>query len=125
MKKTNREMFVALLNVIANAEIIETEKVELTDFINAKIEQLDKKANTVTKAEKAKQELNAKIAQDVIAGLTAVGKPVKVSDLIKAYEPLNGYSTQKLTPIMTSLINDGKIEKTIVKREALYMIKVA
>lgn len=125
MKKTNREMFVALLNVIANTEIIETEKVELTDFINAKIEQLDKKANTVTKAEKAKQELNAKIAQDVIAGLTAVGKPVKVSDLIKAYEPLNGYSTQKLTPIMTSLINDGKIEKTIVKREALYMIKVA
>lgn len=125
MKKTNREMFVTLLNVIANAEIIETEKVELTDFINAKIEQLDKKANTVTKAEKAKQELNAKIAQDVIAGLTAVGKPVKVSDLIKAYEPLNGYSTQKLTPIMTSLINDGKIEKTIVKREALYMIKVA
>lgn len=125
MKKTNRELFVTLLNVVANAEIIETEKVELTDFINAKIEQLDKKANTVTKAEKAKQELNAKIAQDVIAGLTAVGKPVKVSDLIKAYEPLNGYSTQKLTPIMTSLINDGKIEKTIVKREALYMIKVA
>lgn len=125
MKKTNRELFVALLNVVANAEIIETEKVELTDFINAKIEQLDKKANTVTKAEKAKQELNAKIAQDIIAGLTAVGKPVKVSDLIKAYEPLNGYSTQKLTPIMTSLINDGKIEKTIVKREALYMIKVA
>lgn len=125
MKKTNRELFVTLLNVVANAEIIETEKVELTDFINAKIEQLDKKANTVTKAEKAKQELNAKITQDVIAGLTAVGKPVKVSDLIKAYEPLNGYSTQKLTPIMTSLINDGKIEKTIVKREALYMIKVA
>lgn len=125
MKKTNRELFVTLLNVVANAEIIETEKVELTDFINAKIEQLDKKASTVTKAEKAKQELNAKIAQDVIAGLTAVGKPVKVSDLIKAYEPLNGYSTQKLTPIMTSLINDGKIEKAIVKREALYMIKVA
>lgn len=125
MKKTNREMFVTLLNVVANAEIIETEKTELTDFINAKIEQLDKKANTVTKAEKAKQELNAKIAQDVIAGLTAIGKPVKVGDLIKEYEPLNSYSTQKLTPIMTGLIKDGKIEKTIVKREALYMIKVA
>lgn len=125
MKKTNREMFVTLLNVIANAEIIETEKAELTDFINAKIEQLDKKANTVTKAEKAKQELNAKIAQDVLAGLAAVDKPIKISDLIKTYEPLNGYSTQKLTPIMTGLINDGKIEKTIVKREALYMIKIA
>ena len=125
MKKTSREMFVTLLNVVANAEIIETEKTELTDFINSRIEQIDKKANTVTKAEKEKAELNAKIAEDVIAGLIAMGKPVKVSDLIKAYEPLNGYSTQKLTPIMTGLIKDGKIEKTIVKREALYMIKVA
>ena len=125
MKKTSREMFVTLLNVVANAEIIETEKTELTDFINSRLEQLDKKANTVTKAEKAKAELNAKIAEDVIAGLTTIGKPVKVSDLIKEYEPLNGYSTQKLTPIMTGLIKDGKIEKTIVKREALYMIKVA
>ena len=123
MKKTNREMFVILLNVVANSEIIETEKAELTDFINSKIEQLDKKANTITKADKAKAELNAKIAQDVITGLTTIGKPIKISDLIKNYEPLNGYSTQKLTPIMTGLINDGKIEKVIVKREALYMIK--
>lgn len=125
MKKTNREMFVILLNVVANSEIIETEKAELTDFINSKIEQLDKKANTITKADKAKAELNAKIAQNVITGLTTIGKPIKISDLIKNYEPLNGYSTQKLTPIMTGLINDGKIEKVIVKREALYMIKVA
>lgn len=123
MKKTNREMFVILLNVVANSEIIETEKAELTDFINSKIEQLDKKANTITKADKAKAELNAKIAQDVITGLTTIGKPIKISDLIKNYEPLNSYSTQKLTPIMTGLINDGKIEKVIVKREALYMIK--
>ena len=123
MKKTNREMFVILLNVVANSEIIETEKAELTDFINSKIEQLDKKANTITKADKAKAELNAKIAQDVITGLTTIGKPIKISGLIKNYEPLNSYSTQKLTPIMTGLINDGKIEKVIVKREALYMIK--
>jgi hypothetical protein len=124
-KKTNREMFVALINVISNAQITETEKVELTDFINSRIEQIDKKANTVSKAEKEKAELNARLAETIIAGLTEIGKPVKVSDLIKGYEPLNEYSTQKLTPIITALVKENKVESIVVKREKLYSVKVA
>ena len=124
-KKTNREMFVTLINVIANAQIAETDKVELTDFINSRIEQLDKKANSVSKAEKAKQELNAELAKTIIAGLTEIGKPVKVSDLIKGYEPLGEYSTQKLTPIITALVKENKVESIVVKREKLYSVKVA
>ena len=124
-KITNKEMFVALLTVIANAEISETERTEMTDFINGRIEQIDKKASTISKADKAKAELNAKIAQLIIEGLTEMDKPVKISELIKGYEPLNDYSTQKLTPIMTNLVNDGKVEKAVVKRETLYSIKVA
>ena len=124
-KKTNREMFVALVNVIANAQITEIEKTELTDFINSRIEQLDKKANSVSKAEKAKQELNAELAKTIIAGLTEIGKPVKVSDLIKGYEPLGEYSTQKLTPIITALVKENKVESIVVKREKLYSVKVA
>ena len=125
MKKTNREMFVALLSVIANAEMSETDRTEMTDFVNGRIEQLDKKASTISKADKAKAELNAKIAQLIIEGLTEMDKPTKISELIKGYAPLNEYSTQKLTPIMTALVNDGKIEKAVVKRETLYSIKVA
>lgn len=124
-KKTNREMFVTLINVIANAQIAETEKVELTDFINSRIEQLDKKANSVSKAEKEKAKLNAELAKTIIAGLTEIGKPVKVSDLIKGYEPLNEYSTQKLTPIITALVKEDKVESIVVKREKLYSVKVA
>jgi hypothetical protein len=124
-KKTNREMFVTLVNVIANAQIAETEKAELTDFINSRIEQLDKKANSVSKAEKEKAKLNAELAKTIIAGLTEIGKPVKVSDLIKGYEPLNEYSTQKLTPIITALVKENKVESIVVKREKLYTVKVA
>lgn len=124
-KKTNREMFVTLVNVIANAQIAETEKVELTDFINSRIEQLDKKANSVSKAEKEKAKLNAELAKTIIAGLTEIGKPVKVSDLIKGYEPLGEYSTQKLTPIITALVKENKVESIVVKREKLYSVKVA
>lgn len=124
MKKTNREMFVMLLNVIANAEMSETDRMEMTEFINLKIEQLDKKASTVTKADKAKSELNAKIAQLILDGLAELDKPVKISELIKGYEPLNEYSTQKITPIITALVDNGKVERATVKREKLYSIKV-
>lgn len=124
-KKTNREMFVTLINVISNAQIAETDKVELTDFINSRIEQLDKKANSVSKAEKEKARLNAELAKTIIAGLTEIDKPVKVSDLIKGYEPLNEYSTQKLTPIITALVKENKVESIVVKREKLYSVKIA
>lgn len=120
--KTNREMFMAVLSVIASATIADDEKQELTDFVNGRIEQIDKKANTVSKADKAKAELNAQITTQIIDGLTLADKPIKVSDLIKQYEPLNGYSTQKLTPIMTGLVKDGKIKKSLYKRETLYSI---
>lgn len=124
-KKTNREMYVALINVISHAEITINERTELIDFINGRIEQLDKKANSVTKADKAKAELNAKLSEEILTGLAQIGKPVKVGDLIKGYEPLNEYSTQKLTPILTALVNDNKVEKMTVKREKLYVIKTA
>ena len=124
-KKTNKEMFVTLINIVANAEITENEKTELTDFINSRIEQIEKKANTVSKADKAKAELNARLSEEILTGLAQIGKPVKVGDLIKNYEPLNQYSTQKLTPILTALVNDNKVEKITVKREKLYLLKVA
>ena len=123
--KTNREMFMAVLNVITNATITDAEKTELTDFINGRIEMIDKKANTVSKADKAKAELNARIADEIVAGLITCDKPVKVSDLIKNCDALNGYSTQKLTPILTSLVKSGRVTKSVYKRETLYSVEAA
>jgi hypothetical protein len=117
-------MFSALLAIVANAEMSETDRTEMTEFINTKIEQIEKKASTVTKAQREKAELNGKLAQLIIEGLTELDKPVKISELIKGYEPLNEYSTQKITPIITALVDNGKVERATVKREKLYSIKV-
>lgn len=126
MKKTNKEMFVMLLSVIESSNnITETDRIELTDFVNLKIEQIEKKANTISKADKAKAELNAKIAQLIVDGLIKLDKPVRISELIKGYEPLNEYSTQKLTPIITTLVNDNKVKKIASKRTILYTVEVA
>jgi hypothetical protein len=121
-KKTNKEMFMILLNVVTNAEIEQNDKDELSEFINSRIQQIEKKASTPSKTDLAKAELNARIATDIIAGLTELDKPVKISELIKAYAPLNEFSTQKLTPILTKLVADGKVTKTVVKRDTLYNV---
>lgn len=122
MKKTNKEMFVTLINVVASANIAETDKQELTEFINSRIEQLDKKASTPSKKDIEKQELNARIAELVIKTLTELDKPVKCSEIIKANVELSAFSTQKLTPILTKLVANGKIAKTTVKRDTVYNI---
>ena len=122
MKKTNKELFIAVLSVIANAEIPENEREELTAFINGRIEQIEKKAATPSKADREKTELNEKLKADIIAGMTEIDRPVRVSELIKLYAPLSNYTTQKLTPILTALVADGKITKATVKRDTVYNI---
>lgn len=120
--KTNKELFTIILNIVANADIPNDEKQELTDFINSRIEQIEKKATTVTKADKEKQALNAAIAEEIINGLVTLDKPMKISELIQNYEPLAKYSTQKLTPIVTAMVKSGRLEKSTLKREHFYSI---
>jgi tellurite resistance protein len=120
--KTNKELFAMVLSVIANADINETDRTELTDFINSRIEQIEKKANTVTKADKEKAALNAAIADEIVNGLVTADKPMKISELIKSYAPLSAYSTQKLTPIVTAMVKNGRLEKSTIKRENFYSI---
>lgn len=120
--KTNKELFTIIFNVVAGANIPDDEKQELTDFINSRIEQIEKKSTTVTKADKEKQALNAAIAEEIIKGLVTAGKPMKISELIKSYAPLSAYSTQKLTPIITAMVKSGKLEKSTLKRENFYSV---
>ena len=121
-KKTNKEMFMALLNVVANAEIKQNDKDELSEFINSRIQQIEKKASTPSKADLAKAELDNGIPKLVIETLTNIDKPVRCSEIIKANSELSAYSTQKLTPILTKLVTDGKVTRTTVKRDTLYNI---
>ena len=116
-------MFVTLIDVVESANnITETDRVELIDFINSRIAQLDKKANTPSKKDIEKQELDNRIAELAIETLIKLDKPVKCSEIIKANVELSAFSTQKLTPILTKLVADGKIAKTTVKRDTVYNI---
>ena len=122
MKKTNKEMYVVLLSVVANSALSADEKTELTDFINIKLEQLEKKANSVSKKQAEKAAADEKLADVIYSCLATVGVPLKVSDLIRHSSVLSEYSTQKLTPILSKMYANGKVEKEVLKRETFYTI---
>lgn len=117
---TKREYFGQLAEVVAKAEITEEAKEQLKAFIGREVELLAKKSGT-SKETKTQKE-NKALAEVVVAELSKMEKPVAVAELINASEVLNGYSTQKLTPIMRTLEAEGRIVKTVEKKRNYYTV---
>ena len=118
---TNKEKFETIRTIIENsANLTDGEKIEFVDFINSRIEMIDKKGKTISKTELKKIEETENLKTLVYNALVEIDKPIKVSDLIKTVKPLNDMTTQKVTAILSKLIVDNKVEKIVCKRETLY-----
>lgn len=122
-KRTNKEMYSALLSIVAVAEISDVDRIEMTDFINGKIAQIEKKATTVTPSKAKAEAEKTAFAELVYNSLVKIDRPVKISVLIAETPELAGITTQKVTPVLTKLVNDGKVERLTVKKDKLYSIK--
>lgn len=129
-KMTKREKFTALLNLLndygSDTEVVEGLTIEgLSEFINHEIELLDKK--NAVKGEKkptAKQAENATIGQNVLDYLTATGKGLTVSQIIKAVPGLpEDMSLPRMTHIVTALVNADNVERYVEKRVAYFKAK--
>lgn len=117
---TKREYFGQLAEVVAKAEITEEAKEQLKAFIGREVELLAKKSGTGKETKTQKE--NKALAEVVVAELSKMEKPVAVAELINVSEMLNGYSTQKLTPIMRTLEAEGRIVKTVEKKRNYYTV---
>lgn len=108
--ETKMTYAIALENAI-QAVGIETEVGEKLVALKAQIE---------AKAQNRKPRVNAEkieLAEKAVA-VMEIGTDYRVAELAK----MLGVSTQKLTPALGQAIADGKVEKRIEKRVALYRI---
>lgn len=97
----------------------------LVDFINHELELLERKNSSGEKKPTATQTANAKIVEELYEEME-VGKKITLSDMLKTSEvcKTNGVeSTQKLRPLMETLIKEGKVERTVDKRK-IYFSKI-
>lgn len=117
MKKiTKRENFEKIIEVL-RAEGEE----ELIKVMEHEIELLDKKkANgKMTKT----QEENEGIKQVILKTLEEIGKPVSITNLIKDSEELGQFTNQKISALMSQLINKDKlVVRTQDKKTALFSL---
>ena len=119
-KMTKKDWFAVLRVMVANAEMAEAEKNDALAFIDREVELLNKKSNN--SRDTKKQAENKALAEVVLAELGKIGKPMAIAELIKASEVLGAYTTQKLTPIMKTLVTEQKVVVTVDKKRNFYTV---
>lgn len=119
-KMTKKDWFAVLRVMVANAEMAEAERDGALAFIDREVELLNKKSNN--SRDTKKQAENKALAEVVLAELGKIGKPMAIAELIKASEVLGAYTTQKLTPIMKTLVTEQKVVVTVDKKRNYYTV---
>lgn len=120
-KITLKENFERLAGVVKGANIDETEKNELLSFISNRIEQINKKASGTSTKEKENKELQDKIKTILLDLLAQQSEPINIATMLKV-EPLNQYTNQRISAILTKLIAENKVERTVIKKVPFFAI---
>lgn len=119
MKKlTKKEMFAMVREiVIANGG----ENTELLiGFIDHEVELLTRK-NTGEKKLTATQVANEAIKAEILAEME-IGKLYTCSDIVKNVGACDGFTIQKVSPLMNQLADAGKVVKTTEKRKTYFSL---
>ena len=118
---TKKEMFNDVLSLIDNGSCKATLG-ELRDFISHEIELLEKKAATPRKPT-ANQVENESFKQEIIDYLSAEDKLKSIKEMQEAIPSLAGISNQRITHILSALVNNDTLVKEYVKKTPFYGIK--
>ena len=116
-KPTKRDRFNALLAIPAVSA-----DADLVEFINHEIELLDKK-NTAERKPTPKQVENAGFKADILA-FCEPDTLYNAGDIAKGVPSIvaAGLSVQRVSAMLTQLVNDGSLVKTEDKRKNFYSL---
>ena len=90
---------------------------DVLDKLNAMLVALDKK-NSAERKPTAKQTENAGIKSQILAGMEP-DVQYTAADVAKSYE---GLTVQRVSALLTQLVNDGALVKTVDKRKSFYSL---
>lgn len=115
-KMTKKDYF----NVIK--ELV-SERQDLVDFIDHEIELLSKKSSRT--APTKTQVENENIKSVIVDTLKALDRPVMITELQSANAELATYSNQKISALLTQLVNANIVARTVDKKKAYFSIASA
>ena len=101
-KKTKKEFFNEILEVVKdNAELVE--------FVNHEIELLNKKS--ARRGETAKQKENNEYIKLILDELIVSENALTISEIQENVTELSGLKNQKMSALLTKLVNEGKVDR--------------
>lgn len=112
---TFRENYTTLLNI---KEV--KENPTLVEFINGRIEALDKKSASAKGKTSKVQKENEGTKELILAVLRTMDKGATCTELIKADEGLGEFSNQKLSALLRQMIAEGVVTRAEVKGKAVF-----
>ena len=112
------------------ATYIPADRADLLDFVEQQIQQVIRKNSYVSpNADKptAKQAMNAALKCDILCTIARMGKPVTLHELMDNTQSLvdANASVQKVSALMTQLVNDGEVVRSVDKRVSYFALPVA
>lgn len=113
VKMTRVEMFNAIKAIPQVAE-----NQEMVDFIDKQIAQLAKRKSAESKTQKE----NKALMEVVVDAMTVLDKPATATQIMKSDAYLSELSLPKVSALLKKLIEDGRVERTIEKKIALFSL---
>ena len=118
-KITRKEMFAMIQGVVANSTA--TNKVEMVEFIEKQIAQLERKSGSSkpTKTQLANESLKVEILNE----MAKIGKPVTISEFCEnSNSEVANLTNQKLSALFNQLVKAERMVKTIDKKKSYFAL---
>ena len=122
------ELAVEVITNVMNGvdtDIASSELSEAITKLSGMAEKLAEKRSTPSKADKEKSAEHKAIADEIILVLSTeenVTTGMTVSEMQKASEMLAGYSNQKISAILRTMVESGAVVKTVDKKKSYFSI---
>lgn len=121
MKMTKKEMFATAINAI-NGEVLEAEVLDtVVAGLKHEIDMLNKRSSKERKPTKTQVE-NEGFKADIIAFLAEQDTAFTISELQGNIPSIAELKNQRVTHLLTALIEDGRVKREVIKRKAFFSI---
>ncbi len=118
-KMTKKETINLLIDVLVGNKEVEDMQI-FVDFLVHERELLEKKSSNSGQTKTQKE--NETIKEKIVATLRELDKPVIITEIQGANEELANYSNQKISALLTQLVNSQVVKRVVDKKKAYFTL---
>ena len=118
-KMTKKETINLLIDVLMGNKEVEDTQI-FVDFLIHERELLEKKSSNSGQTKTQKE--NEIIKEKIVETLRELDKPVIITEIQGTNEELANYSNQKISALLTQLVNGGVVKRVVDKKKAYFTL---